>query len=317
MALRRRVVLVGISTSIAGGIWAIGCNAILDNGEAQLVTSVPDAGPPDTGPPCDWAKPFNGIEHVANVNTSGNDEGLWLLPGELTAFLSSDRDGGLGSYDLYYATRGSTTDLFNTPIPVAGSVNTTRSERRPASPDGSTLYFTLDVRSIVFATRNDSTAEFDAPAAVGGVNDAGSNTAPFLTPDGKTLYFSSTRAGDSGTDIYRATSNGSNSFGAVTLLGSDLNTTADDGSFIMTPDGLTIFFSSKRAGGKGLDDIWTAHRSIVGSTFTDRRNVAELNTVRYDSPSWVSPDGCRLYFTSDGHLDDAGLGGYDIYYATR
>ena len=85
---------------------------------------------------------------------------------------------------------------------------------------------------------------------------------------------------------------------------------ADDESFpVVTPDELTLYFSSNRANGAGLQDIYVARRASVSDNFGAPVNLAELNTGTNDFPTWISDDGCVLYLMS-GTM-------YDIYYATR
>ena len=79
----------------------------------------------------------------------------------------------------------------------------------------------------------------------------------------------------------------------------------------LTPDELTLYFgSSPRAGTGRKEDIWVQERPSVNDPFNAAVNVGELNTQPQNFPSWVSPDGCRLYF-------DAGTFPRDLYVAER
>ena len=63
----------------------------------------------------------------------------------LEIFLSSDvtgRVGGVGSQDIWVATRATTLDLWSTPVNLGPTVNSTAFDGAPAlSFDGTTLYF--------------------------------------------------------------------------------------------------------------------------------------------------------------------------------
>ena len=60
----------------------------------------------------------------------------------LEIFFFSNRSGGLGSNDLYAATRSSTADPWSAPVNLGAAVNSAASETRPSlSWDGTTLYF--------------------------------------------------------------------------------------------------------------------------------------------------------------------------------
>jgi hypothetical protein len=43
--------------------------------------------------------------------------------------------------------------------------------------------------------------------------------------------------------------------------------------------------------------------------------VTELNTAAQEWPTWVSPDGCRLYFSR--RPGEGGADNYDLYVAER
>jgi len=119
---------------------------------------------------------------------------------------------------------------------------------------------------------------------------------PYAMPDGKTLYFHAI-GNDESLDIYRLDLNTADDIQDAVPLTS-INSPNTDGSPVVTPDGLTIFFTSDRPdkSAHGSNDIWVASRRTVSDDFGMPTNVAELNTADDDAPSWVSPDGCRLYF---------------------
>jgi len=68
-----------------------------------------------------------------------------------------------------------------------------------------------------------------------------------------------------------------------------------------TADDLTLYFSSNRPlqpTGALNANIYVATRRTASERFGAPRPVDELNDKSYDVVSWVSPDGCRLYFAS-------------------
>ena len=75
----------------------------------------------------------------------------------------------------------------------------------------------------------------------------------------------------------------------------------------ITPDELTIYYMRD-------EEIFISRRSTVVDRFSVPALVAELNTVNKERPSWISPDGCTLFFDSDR---DGGEGNFDVYMATR
>ena len=138
---------------------------------------------------------------------------------------------------------------------------------------------------------------FGAPSEVANVNSTtvtDDDGEPFVTADGQELWFVSTRGG---TDVYRAVWNGSSfaNVAAVTALSSN----AYDFLPVLSADKLTVYLSSNRPDGKGSYDIWTAHRSTTSDGFPAPRLVPELNSSATDYVGWLSPDNCRIYFSSD------------------
>lgn len=127
------------------------------------------------------------------------------------------------------------------------------------SDDGNTLYFASD--------QPDGFGGFDIyvsykrggkwsdPENLGGeINTQGDEITPFIL--GSTLYFSSNwHWGLGGYDIFSSTQKGS-SWGSISHLGKDINSTRDDFGFIFNPTEKIGYFSSNRLGGKGDLDIY-------------------------------------------------------------
>ena len=82
---------------------------------------------------------------------------------------------------------------------------------------------------------------------------------------------------------------------------------------MVTPDELTIVFTSDRMGPgtHGGLDMWIATRSSTAEDFGPPLNLHELNSPRTEGPTWISPDGCRLYF------DQATPTGQGVFVASR
>ena len=229
------------------------------------------------------------------------------------------RSSGVGSYDVFYATRATRDAAFGTPIPMQG-VNTMSNEERPSlTADGLTMFSssnnaaaTLGSFDILFATRTSTTGDFGPLAEVSGVNSSGQDAEPDISADGRTLYFSSNRDGN--VNISRATRAGATGpFGGSAIVAELSLPGVNTGSPVVSDDELAIYFSSDRPGSLDTSDIWYATRSSVGDGFGAPVRIAELATASLEWPVWLSPDGCRLYFASSR----PGMGNYDVWYADR
>jgi hypothetical protein len=87
----------------------------------------------------DWAAPVN--MRLA-VNSSAQDCEACLSTDGLVLFFSSDRPGGMGSYDMWMTTRRSQAVAWNPPVNLGQAINTSSIEGAPSlSPDLKTLYF--------------------------------------------------------------------------------------------------------------------------------------------------------------------------------
>jgi peptidoglycan-associated lipoprotein len=79
----------------------------------------------------------------------------------------------------------------------------------------------------------------------------------------------------------------------------------------VSPDGMLLFFVSKRPGGAGMHDIWFS-TSNGDEQWTPAQNLYSVNTVFMDvSPRFVAADN-TLFFSSNGH---GGYGGLDVFMA--
>ena len=270
----------------------------------------------DAGAICDPVGIFDPAVAVAGLNTAGTERVPRLTADELELYM--DDNAGQADVNIYRARRDAIGQGFSMPKPVT-AVNTTGFEAVPSvSSDGLTLYFhsshvTGEGVHLYVATRGSRIGEFGAPSEVTNVNSSvvtDSDTQPFVTADGQELWFTSNRAGGlGGADLYRATWNGS-SFGDVVAV-TELSTSANDVVPTLSADRLTVYLSSDRPNGTGGLDIWSAHRSTIHDGFPIPTPVAELNTPGTEILGWLSPDNCRIYFSSDI------AGTNDIYVATR
>ena len=89
------------------------------------------------------------------------------------------------------------------------------------------------------------------------INTAGDERFPFIAGDG-TLYFSSNGwQGLGGLDIFKSSLNKLGEYQTPENLGIPINSSKDDFGFYLDENYSHGFFSSDRAGGKGLDDIYS------------------------------------------------------------
>jgi Tol biopolymer transport system component len=98
-------------------------------------------------------------------------------------------------------------------------------------------------------------------------------------------------------------------------LGAPVNSAASDMNPALSPDELSIYFVSTRAGGQGNADIWVSRRASLDSPWGEPVNLGpNVNGPGIDASPLVSLDGHLLWFSSDRA---GGQGQNDIYVARR
>jgi hypothetical protein len=268
---------------------------------------------------CDLSKPFGAAVLAPGINSSFNEYAIGINRDGLSAVVASDRTdlGGPGKFDLYGTTRASTSAAFGLPT-LLPNVNTADNETKPVvSPDGLQLYFSSDRPGtgtgydIYVATRLSLVASFGVPSLVASVSSTAGDLLGSLTADGQYLYFDRPASG-TGRDIYVKNLRTADPPVPIDAL----NSKYDEGHAIVSDDQLTVYFASTRvglstSGGSADANILVAHRSTVTEPFGDPALVSELNTSNADLPSYLSPDGCTLYFDSDRS------GSQDLWVATK
>lgn len=253
---------------------------------------------PSTG--CDASKPFESQQLVVGAPDDDTGYGVPRLSGdELRAYYST------ASGTLFRTERPS----MGMPFSAGTQLLTFSSAWQPSlTTNELVLVFSRgdDHEQLFVATRSSTASPFGTPTSLGSAvnNSQRSQIDPYLRGDGRELFFHRYNPGNSNEsgDIFSAAIDGTSVSNAQPVAA--INSPADDRYPVVTADGLTIFWGSNRTdlGGKGLTDIYTASRSTPTGTFGGVRNVTELSSTEDERPSWVSPDGCRLYFQKGNTL---------------
>ncbi len=217
-------------------------------------------------------EPLNTLDNEGGPSISGD--------GRILFFTACSREDGKGSCDIYLAQRTSEnnwTKAINLGVPI----NTGAWESQPSfSSDGKTLYFirgTYDrsrkIQQDIYYSVFQTDRTWSEPKALSNkINTAGREESVFIHPDNQTLYFSSDgHTGMGGMDIYVSRRDTSGEWGEPVNLGYPINTSNDENSLIVSPDGKKAFFSSDRSGGFGSLDLYSF----------DLYEAARPNTVSY------------------------------------
>lgn len=269
------------------------------------------SGGPAT-PTCDLTKPFGAPVPVAGkVNTSAHETAPSLTADELTMFFQ--RTVGLDGGAILASTRAKIGDPWGEPVELTELAQNGADYSPSVTKDGLVLFWSEILtesprfQKIKLATRSTPTAKFERVRVLDEVsNTDADDDAPSVAQDGSELFFTSTRQGGERRLFHSL--RGQDGFGAPTLL---TELAAGDWQTALSADGLTLFFGSSREGGVGKSDVWTAARPSKTAPFANIAHLDGPNTADHDWPTWISPDGCRLYLGVLG--ETAG----DIVVATR
>jgi len=138
-----------------------------------------------------------------------------------------------------------------------------------------------------------------------------------FSSDGLEMYFDSNLRGSFKDDIYvstRATTD--DAWGTPVKLGPPVNSSGLEILPIISTDGLSLYFTSLRAGGYGVLDMWVTTRETIDDDWGEPSNLGpKVNGPNDDVVTSISFDGLVLYFYSRNR--PGGYGGYDIWVSTR
>jgi WD40-like Beta Propeller Repeat len=168
---------------------------------------------PQTHDDFGWQAPVN---LGAGVNSASNELGVAYLENEGRApqlYVTSDRSGGLGGFDLYKSELQA--DGTWGPLSPITELDSTANDDRPnISHNGLEIFFYSNrtggsgLNDLWTATRDTVDAPWSTPVNLGPtVNSIAGDNQPYLSADAETLFFSSSRTGvgSGGIDLYMTT----------------------------------------------------------------------------------------------------------------
>lgn len=210
---------------------------------------------------------------LSELNTAGNEGASCFSPdGQYLFFTGCEsnfgypegREKGLGSCDLYISKKSGT--KFQTPRDLGIPINTKGYETQPSfSSDGRTLYFIRKVKNaagrdnqdIYVSFINDNSSWSEPMQLPANINTDKDEFSVFIHPDNQTLYFSSAgHPGFGGLDIFMSRRREDGSWGDPVNLGYPINTSNDESSLLVSPDGSIAYFASNRDDSRGGLDLY-------------------------------------------------------------
>ena len=188
-------------------------------------------------------------------------------------------------------------------------INTKRRESSPwVSEDELTLLFSSDRSGgqgdldIWISRRTAADLDWGPPENLGpSINSSAMDICPSLTADGCTLVFGSRRGhGTHKGDIFISQRNSiDDPWGSAVKMTDTINTEFNEWHPRMTPDGLTIYFSSNRYPTYGYNDLWKTTRPSLTSPWQTPEDLGKIiNTASGELDAWPAADGTAIVFAS-------------------
>ncbi len=270
-----------------------------------------------------WAKAFS---LPGNINSMNYNEGAGSISsdGKTFYFTLCERPGVIGHCDIYYSEL--VHDHWGTPHNLGTPVNTEGWESQPCiSGDGNTLYF-CSTRTggfggyDIWKSEKNIYGTWSIPVNLGSeINTSGNEICPFIHPDDETLYFSSDGwAGMGGKDLYISRKNSHGKWSKAENLGYPINTSGDESSLIVNPDGSEGMFASNSGKGYGGYDLYsfelysrirphkvTFIKGNIADSTTGNKLSAYIEVIRLR-------DGAVVYAKSTDELDGKFLAGLKL-----
>jgi hypothetical protein len=256
---------------------------------------------------------------LAELDTPAVERDPFVSQDELTIYFSQEHpvaSGGVDA-DIFTATRSHVGDPFGSAAPFS-VVNTTNYESKMSiSIDGLTLVVCRSVElegdDEYLATRASTSEPWPTPQ-LNYMDEVNENYEPFdpeLGSDGNTLYFAPVfDVGDPQELALATRSSSTEDFEQQTIPGYTAGSNTGDADPWVDPAARLLVFSRYTV---GVNDVDMYYALGSASGFATPMPVPDVNTVgSNDGDPWLSPNGCRLYFSSNRA---GGTGSYDLYVA--
>jgi hypothetical protein len=168
--------------------------------------------------------------------------------------------------------------------------------------DDNTAYLSVlqnDLWDILVSRRVSRASDWSVPVRVTGLAaPQTTNLWSWINPAATTLYFGRGNFNLSASSLYRATRTGDNFTNLEPLQFVSLGNILAAYAPVLSADELTLYFRGDVPNRPAR--IYRASRAALATPFSEPVEIESLRTTATSTqPTWLSPDGCELYFTAD------------------
>ncbi len=198
-------------------------------------------------------------------------------------------------------------DHWQKAFPMPGILNSKGNEgAQTITADGRTMIFTACDREggvggcdlyITYLEGNTWTEPENMGQAV---NSTTWDSQPAVSSDGRMLFFTSARPGGKGNkDIWVSYKQANGQWSEPENLGDSINTSEEDISPFIHPDGVSLYFSSSGHPGMGGNDLYISKRTNNGGWTAPKNLGYPINTKSDEVGLFVNARGNMAYYSSD------------------
>lgn len=262
-----------------------------------------------------------------NINSQYDDYAPSVTANGKTMIFTSRRSNTTGGMmdeydgkfyeDIYIVNWDEEKKAWAVAASIPGKLNTEFHDANLSiSPDGSQIFVYRNIPNEtrsgdIFVSKLNTAGNWNQPKPLTEtVNSSYFESSASLSADGNYLYFASERKGGFGqADIYRSQRISSNEWSEPENLGAAINSSEDEISVFIHPDGKTLYFSSASSKSMGGLDIFKS--VLEDGKWSEPENLGyPINTLGDDLHFVMTADNNMAYYSS---VKPGGMGERDIY----
>lgn len=194
----------------------------------------------------EWGEP----ELVAGANSEERESAIGLSSDGLSLWIGSDRDGGLGGLDVWFARRASREEPFSEAVHVPELSTEWNDLPRSPTADGRTLPLSRTTSagdSDLFLVELRAGPSYGVIVPIAELNTSADESDPALGRGGLWIVFASKRDDPDGDLYFASRASLSEPFGEPVAL-TELNSDVEESDPWLSEDGSRLLFASRRTG---------------------------------------------------------------------
>ena len=236
--------------------------------------------------------------------------------------------------DIYEASWNPEFQAWGESRPVEGALNSKEFDANCSiTPDGASILVYRNSSEVnkkliapvgggdIYLSKKGSTGRWGSPKLIEGINSSSFDNGACITGDGKTMYFISNRAGilggkgaQGGKDIWFSKIQENGIWGKPENIGRLINTSYDEISLYIHPNGKTLFFASNGHDNQNIGGYDIFRTSIdANGKWTKPVNLGyPINTHRDEKEFVLSTDGKVGWISSKREKDKLNMDIYQV-----